>query len=33
MNNQQTLFSVRVSKDDFLVKAKESYNYYSELAK
>lgn len=29
MNNQQTLpFSVRVSKEDFLVKAKEAYEYY-----
>lgn len=29
MNNQQTQFSVRVSKEDFLVKAKEAYEYYS----
>lgn len=28
MNNQQTQFSVRVSKEDFLVKAKEAYDHY-----
>lgn len=32
MNNQQTLFSVRVSKGDFLAKAKEAYEDYSELS-
>lgn len=29
MNNQQTQFSVRVSKEDFLVKSKETYEDYS----
>lgn len=29
MNNHQTTFSVRVNKEDFLVKAKEAYEYYS----
>ena len=34
MNNQQTLpFSVRVSKEDFLTKAKEAYTHYSKLSK
>ena len=29
MNNQQTQFSVRVSKGDFLVKAIKAYHYYA----
>lgn len=29
MNNQLTQFSVRMSKGDFLVEAKEAYEYYS----
>lgn len=36
MNNQQTLqtqFSVRVNKEDFLIKAKEAYEDYSKLSK
>lgn len=32
MNNQQTQFSVRVSKVDFLVKAKEAYEQYYKLS-
>ena len=33
MNNQQTLFSVRVSKEDFLTKAKEAYEQCSKFSK
>ena len=33
MNNQQSLFSVRVSKEIFLVKAIKAYTYYSKLSK
>ena len=33
MNNQQALFSVKVGKEDFLVKAKEAYTHYSKLSK
>ena len=32
MNNQQIQFSVRVTKGDFLAKAKEAYEDYSELS-
>lgn len=33
MNNQQTLpFSVRVSKEDFLIKAKEAYEQYYKVS-
>ena len=36
MNNQQTLqtqFSVRVGKEDFVLKALKAYTYYSKLSK
>ena len=33
MNNQQTIFSVRVSKVDFVLKALKAYTYYSKLSK
>ena len=33
MNNQQTQFSVRVSKVDFVLKALKSYTHYSKLSK
>ena len=33
MNNQQTLFSVRVSKEDFLIKALKACTHYSKLSK
>ena len=33
MNNQQTQFSVRVSKVDFVLKALKAYTYYSKLSK
>ena len=33
MNNQQTTFSVRVNKEDFLVKAIKAYTHYSKLSK
>lgn len=32
MNNQQTQFSVRVRKEDFLVKAKDAYDCYSRIS-
>lgn len=33
MKNQQTSFSVRVSKGDFLFKALKAYTHYSKLSK
>lgn len=33
MNNQQTIFPVRVSKVDFVLKALKAYTYYSKLSK
>ena len=33
MNNQQTSFSVRVNKLDFVLKAIDAYIYYSKLSK
>ena len=33
MNNQQASFSVRVSKEDFLIKALKAYTHYSKLSK
>ena len=33
MNNQQTLFSVKVSKVDFVLKALKAYTHYSKLSK
>ena len=33
MNNQQTQFSVRVSKVEFVLKALKAYTYYSKLSK
>ena len=33
MNNQQVSFSVRVSKEDFLVNALKAYTHYSKLSK
>lgn len=33
MNNQQTQFSVRVSKVEFVLKALKAYTYYSKVSK
>ena len=33
MNNQQTTFSVRVSKADFVLKTLKAYTHYSKLSK
>ena len=33
MNNQQTTFSVRVSRVDFVLKALKAYTHYAKLSK